>query len=54
MLKKFRFLTLSFLVFLFVYGCSDVQETNKGEFKAEIKRFLKEIGRMDLLNALFK
>ena len=26
----------------------------KGEFKAEIKRFLKEIGRMDLLNALFK
>ena len=26
----------------------------KGEFKAEIKRFLKEIGRVDLLNALFK
>ena len=26
----------------------------KGEFKAEIKRFLKEIGRIDLLNALFK
>jgi uncharacterized radical SAM protein YgiQ len=26
----------------------------KAEFKAEIKRFLKEIGRMDLLNALFK
>lgn len=26
----------------------------KGEYKAEIKRFLKEIGRVDLLNALFK
>ena len=26
----------------------------KGEFKAEIKRFLKEIGRIDLLNELFK
>ncbi|MBD8026365.1 hypothetical protein H9636_06805 [Ureibacillus sp. Re31] len=39
MLKKFRFLTLSFLVFLFVYGCSDVQETNKGEFKADKSDF---------------
>lgn len=39
MLKKFSFLTLSLLIFIFIIGCSEEQETNKGEFTADKSDF---------------